>query len=438
MSSEKHDDEPVTLSREDLYELVWSKPMSELAKDFRISDVALAKRCKRLGIPVPGRGYWARVDAGQQPYRPKLAEKDPEWSDQGALTIGAANEDATKRFDHDVDETQKDEKGLTIAQRDDSWLKERLAFEDLPSSRIEVPAITRKWDTEIQRLKEELEKDAEELRASKIASDKYEKWPESRKRVESEPAGWKWRSVCDRGQRLWDTHKAVCFRVSLDSYKRALHIVNALALAAPARGFSVSEDEEIGRIVFSGHEAKVQLRLTEMLEKKTRPRKRYDGKVEQEEYEIPTGRLRITLQVDSREGPVFSDSDSRPLESQINNIYRRIYGLVIKAWKYERELRAFHKSLEDQESQRASAAKIKAERERVLAEEQARRQALSNEANQWTQSKQIRDYVEHIRASASGHSQTSSELNNWTDWALRVAADLDPTHGRLTSVPDSR
>ena len=55
---------PFAVSRQDLYELVWSKPMRELAKDFGISDVALAKRCRRLAIPVPGRGYWARVDAG--------------------------------------------------------------------------------------------------------------------------------------------------------------------------------------------------------------------------------------------------------------------------------------------------------------------------------------------------------------------------------------
>jgi hypothetical protein len=47
----------LTLSREDLYELVWSKPIVELAKDFGISDVAFAKRCRKLGVPVPGRGY---------------------------------------------------------------------------------------------------------------------------------------------------------------------------------------------------------------------------------------------------------------------------------------------------------------------------------------------------------------------------------------------
>jgi hypothetical protein len=34
--------DPLTLSREDLFELVWSKPMTELAQDFGLSDVALA------------------------------------------------------------------------------------------------------------------------------------------------------------------------------------------------------------------------------------------------------------------------------------------------------------------------------------------------------------------------------------------------------------
>jgi hypothetical protein len=80
-------EKPMTLSREDLYELVWSKPMRELAKDFNISDVALAKRSRGLGIPVPGRGYWARLDAGQAPHRPKLPKREPEWGDHQALTV---------------------------------------------------------------------------------------------------------------------------------------------------------------------------------------------------------------------------------------------------------------------------------------------------------------------------------------------------------------
>ena len=37
--------------------------------------------------PSPGRGYWARVDAGQTPYRPSLPKRDAQWGDQEALTV---------------------------------------------------------------------------------------------------------------------------------------------------------------------------------------------------------------------------------------------------------------------------------------------------------------------------------------------------------------
>src|SRR5665213_1326993 len=60
----------ITLTRQSLYELVWSKPMTTLAKDFGITDVALAKRCRAVDVPIPYRGYWARKEAGQNP--PKL------------------------------------------------------------------------------------------------------------------------------------------------------------------------------------------------------------------------------------------------------------------------------------------------------------------------------------------------------------------------------
>jgi hypothetical protein len=43
----------ITLPRSKLYELVWSKPVTELAKEFGISDVALAKRCRAINILLP-------------------------------------------------------------------------------------------------------------------------------------------------------------------------------------------------------------------------------------------------------------------------------------------------------------------------------------------------------------------------------------------------
>ena len=53
------------LSREELHALVWSKPVQRAALEFGVSDVAVAKVCRRLQIPLPPRGYWARKDAGQ-------------------------------------------------------------------------------------------------------------------------------------------------------------------------------------------------------------------------------------------------------------------------------------------------------------------------------------------------------------------------------------
>jgi hypothetical protein len=63
------------ISRKDLYELIWSEPMTSLAKRFGISDVGLAKVCRRSDIPAPPRGYWAKVSAGGAVQRPDLTER---------------------------------------------------------------------------------------------------------------------------------------------------------------------------------------------------------------------------------------------------------------------------------------------------------------------------------------------------------------------------
>lgn len=47
---------PARLSRQALYELVWTEPMSVLAPRLGISDVGLAKICRRFNVPRPGRG----------------------------------------------------------------------------------------------------------------------------------------------------------------------------------------------------------------------------------------------------------------------------------------------------------------------------------------------------------------------------------------------
>ena len=55
-----------TLTRQELYDLVWSTPMTKLAESFGLSDVGLAKICDRHRVPTPPRGYWAKKDAGKK------------------------------------------------------------------------------------------------------------------------------------------------------------------------------------------------------------------------------------------------------------------------------------------------------------------------------------------------------------------------------------
>jgi hypothetical protein len=65
---------------------------------------------------------------------------------------------------------------------------------------------------------------------------------------------WKWQAVEDRGQQLG----AAAIRASLETYERALAILNAIALA--------------------GHEAAMRLCITERLEKKTQGHGCHDGR----------------------------------------------------------------------------------------------------------------------------------------------------------------
>ncbi|MBX3549071.1 MAG: hypothetical protein KIT15_12355 [Xanthobacteraceae bacterium] len=69
-------------TRFELYELVWSQPMTALSAEVGISSVALAKHCKKLNVPVPGRGYWARIAAGQPIDKPALPLRFPGASDR--------------------------------------------------------------------------------------------------------------------------------------------------------------------------------------------------------------------------------------------------------------------------------------------------------------------------------------------------------------------
>lgn len=56
------------LSFEELERLVWSMPTTKIAEQFGVSDSAVGKRCRAVGIKKPAPGFWARVGAGKIPH----------------------------------------------------------------------------------------------------------------------------------------------------------------------------------------------------------------------------------------------------------------------------------------------------------------------------------------------------------------------------------
>lgn len=75
------------ISRDELYQLVWSKPMTKVAEQFGVSGSYLARICTFLKVPRPERGYWAKASVGKAPPQPPLPPSQPgdplNWSKEG-------------------------------------------------------------------------------------------------------------------------------------------------------------------------------------------------------------------------------------------------------------------------------------------------------------------------------------------------------------------
>src|SRR5690348_14000984 len=110
------------LSCSELYELVWSEPMSTLAPKYGLYDVGMAKICRRLRVPRPWRGYWARKDAGQT-VKPTPLPTLPASSPAEFLEVTIHRE------------------VVKSADEAEGAVAEQARFEALPENRISVPAI---------------------------------------------------------------------------------------------------------------------------------------------------------------------------------------------------------------------------------------------------------------------------------------------------------
>jgi hypothetical protein len=79
----------VTLKRKELYDLIWSTPMTSLAKKYLISDSGLRKICKKYEIPLPKAGHWEKLRAGKEV---EIIELPTDYKGENEITLTLRSE----------------------------------------------------------------------------------------------------------------------------------------------------------------------------------------------------------------------------------------------------------------------------------------------------------------------------------------------------------
>ena len=363
--------------RTKLYEEVWADPVTKVAKSYGISDVALNKICKKLAVPTPPPGYWARVVAGKKIPRPLL----PAFS--------GATEISRQRLVN-AEPTEPDPEYL-VAQR---------LFEAKDENRVVVSST--------------LEMPHPLVAASERALRK----PKQRDT----------RNLPNAEQRCLD------IAVSEGSLPRALRIMDALAKALEARRMPLRIESEGKRqtcVTIDGQNLAIRI-VENTLRSERQPtvteRKDYEkyGHVYLPNRYVfePTGQLRLGILSGhySELKRSVSDGKHQRVEKCINAFIVKLVEEAVTRKRETEERERWHREWEEQERRRE-------EREKQVREEAERFKALEEETRNWRRAEEIRDYVATVEAKSIGENDAidpAGELGQWIKWARDKADWLDP------------
>jgi hypothetical protein len=379
-----------TLKRSELYEIVWQEPMSRLAKRFAISDVGLAKICRKYNIPRPPRGYWAKKQHGQKPRQTPLPK------------------------------TPRDEE---IQLRDG-------AYETVASGITET--IMAHIDAE--KAKELPITVAETLRGSHDLV--------SRSNAELQGA-----RVNDSGFIARPEKPTLDITVSKASLRRSLLIMDALLKALEARGYEVAAGPT-AKIL----EASVGFGILETTETKKDPVEDHDldgpynfGHSRYNETRHPSGRL--VLKIDAGGAywlggarHTWKDTDKSKLETRLNSFVAGLIEVAARIKQHEEEQQKRQEAARQEEARRQEQARQLAEKRKLFKAEQARVELLLEQADNWRSSKLVRELVEAVRVahSENGTREVGPDTVSWMRWALEQADRLDPLRPSPPSILDEK
>lgn len=370
-------------NRDELYEEAWSIPMKTLAKKYGISDVGLAKVCRKLSIPLPGRGYWAKKEAGQN-------------------------------VEH-----------LSLPP-----LKEKIVLQK-PAPRVEPPKLSDFATQEEMAQIEQLERTTGEalIKRGSLAH----------------PLIVQARSILKGAQPddrkiLWTRGSCLDIRVSKDSLDRALRLMAGLISAIEDAGFTVSieadRNEKREQTVAKIHGQKIRFGLTEKVDRIEIAAPAKGGLLERV---LTFGGKPITLEPSGRlsvEAWTAWGSNRRSWKDGKSRVEEQLSQVVGGFIRFAAADRAEAERRAADERDRQRAAEIRAQLEESIRAEQSKVRALRNAAANWSRAQQIRSFISAARDSAVRNAQPiqpGTPFGDWVVWAERQADRLDP----LTESPGS-
>lgn len=366
----------IQYSRAEFYDLVWSTPTIKLAKNFGLSDVGLAKICKKHRIPKPPLGYWAMLQHGKKVKQTPL----PKITD-GELETIRINPKAA----HEV-ELSSEVRGFIEAEA----IAENLII--VPDKLISPHPL---------------------IRATKAAFNQKTTDSFGRIRPKREP-------------------NTLNLSIGPNSIERAMKIMDALLKALEKRNFPVrvvddkkywnSRGEYRTEIVILGEP--VEIRMEEPAN-----RSEVDPKEKEKEpwlyyssYKyVPSGCLNLIIEsyVGGGLKKTWADTDKHSVETRLNSF---ICGLILAA----ESLKKRRLEKEEQDRMWAEAEKIRADQEEKKKQENLKIKDLLEKVNNWHESQKINIFLDAAEATQKSSGEKNEKILEWIIWARRYADSINP------------
>lgn len=319
---------------------MWERPLVKVAAKCDISAVALGKACRKLQIPLPGRGYWTKKKFG------KPFEKSP---------LPEAN-------------------NLPIVRRMKNALTNKIGIEDDKAAEVEN-------DPELIRIAA--------MKSTAIpvnANAKFHKFVEQTRRALKE-AHEDSRGILIRPH----VEATVNIRVSKKMLDRALRLMNAFVLKVESEGFALQvERKENGkqRICAQVFNQKVHFSMVEKaLQKNKREIREYSWTRVVYDYE-PCGMLEFHIGDDAYYSGFrsFRDGKTRKLEVLLGECFAELM-LDARRQRIEAEVR---------QREEVEARKKEVEREqlaKMIVEEEKKVQELNLWIKHWAKATRMREFI---------------------------------------------